>query len=95
METFTETITDADYPAPPSELDYLRIRVGEMAAEIERLHESPRITEQNALEIATQFFYWWHNQPGTNTMQGFGEWIKCDGRTLLQKLNAEKQLVKK
>jgi hypothetical protein len=135
VETFTETITDADYPAPPSELDTLRIRVGEMAAEIERLQGvidsinsqqpageiysndmgytshfrqliggqlkigsklylrqqlSTTITEHDALEIATQFFYWWHNQPGKNTMQGFGEWIESDGRILLQKLSAEK-----
>ena len=37
MEKITETITDEDYPAPPSELDVLQVRVGEMAAEIERL----------------------------------------------------------
>lgn len=45
MQIFTE-ITDADYPAPPSELDILRVRVGEMAAEIERLQSV--IDEANA-----------------------------------------------
>src|SRR5690606_18456629 len=45
-----------------------------------------RITEQDAREIATQFFYWWHNQPGKNTEQGFGEWMTGEGRTLLDKL---------
>ena len=24
--------------------------------------------------VAVEFFYWWHNQPGTNTEQGFDEW---------------------
>lgn len=48
------------------------------------------ITEQDAREIATQFFYWWHNQPGKNTMQGFSEWIAVDGRDLLNKLNEAK-----
>ena len=54
---------------------------------IESLNQSPRITEQDAREIATQFFYWWHNQPGTNTMQGFGDWLEFEGRALLDKLN--------
>lgn len=24
--------------------------------------------------IAIEFFYWWHNQPGANTEQGFDDW---------------------
>lgn len=24
------------------------------------------------------FYYWWHNQSGTNTEQGYEEWIKLD-----------------
>lgn len=48
---------------------------------------SPRITEQDAREIATQFFYWWHNQPGTNTNQGFDDWIGGEGRDILKKIN--------
>jgi hypothetical protein len=27
-------------------------------------------------EIATKFYYWWHNQPGTNTEDGFDKWWK-------------------
>ena len=25
-------------------------------------------------QIACEFFRWWHNQPGSNTEQGFGDW---------------------
>ena len=25
-------------------------------------------------DIATEFYYWWHNQPGTNTAEGFDDW---------------------
>jgi len=60
--------------------------------EADQVSESvQRITEQDAREIATQFFYWWHNQPGKNTMQGFGEWITDEGRTLLAKLNEHRE----
>ena len=31
-------------------------------------------------EIVTNFFYWWHNQPGTNTEEGFEEWLKLQAR---------------
>lgn len=27
-------------------------------------------------EIATHFYYHWHNSPGTNTSQGFDDWWK-------------------
>lgn len=46
MEKITETITDADYPSPTSEMEVLQVRAGEMAAEIERLHSV--IDEANA-----------------------------------------------
>jgi len=32
------------------------------------------IDKQDAMELATSFYVWWHNQPGTNTEQGFSEW---------------------
>jgi hypothetical protein len=28
-------------------------------------------------QIAIDFFYWWHNQPGCNTDSGFDKWW-CD-----------------
>lgn len=31
-------------------------------------------TKRAIKKIATDFFYWWYNQPGTNTQQGFDEW---------------------
>lgn len=30
--------------------------------------------KQAAMALATSFYRWWHNQPGTNTDQGFDEW---------------------
>jgi hypothetical protein len=32
------------------------------------------MNENKIEEIAIAFYYWWHNQPGTNTEQGFKEW---------------------
>jgi len=29
-------------------------------------------------EIATEFYYYWHNAPGTNTQQGFDDWWKIN-----------------
>lgn len=83
MEKITETITDADYPDPPSELDYLRIRVGEMAAEIERLNSRSLITEQDAREILENFCYEY------NSCAGIDEWCEKEGRDLLNKLNGD------
>lgn len=28
--------------------------------------------------LATDFFYWWHNQPGTNTQDGFDEYAETE-----------------
>lgn len=33
-------------------------------------------------EITTKFYYWWHNRPGTNTADGFSEWLKLQARCL-------------
>jgi len=32
------------------------------------------MTDKKIKRIATAFFYWWHNTPGTNTMEGFDMW---------------------
>lgn len=32
------------------------------------------LEKEAARKMATDFYYWWHNQPGTNTQQGFDEW---------------------
>jgi len=36
--------------------------------------------------IAVDFFHWWHNQPGTNTEQGFDDWWAANG----QRFNEDK-----
>lgn len=32
------------------------------------------MSKEAAQKMATDFYYWWHNQPGANTQQGFAEW---------------------
>ncbi len=32
--------------------------------------------KDSAKKMATDFFYWWYNQPGTNTQDGFDTWWK-------------------
>lgn len=36
----------------------------------------PEEKKDTAKDIAVKFYYWWHNQPGTNTEQGFEAWWK-------------------
>ena len=74
-----------------SECETLRVRVGEMAAEIERINSvaiskmenttkpSPRITEQDAREIAESARH--------NLTVSFQHWFNAYGRALLNKLN--------
>ena len=33
-----------------------------------------RVDKEAARKIATEFFYWWYNQLGANTQQGFDAW---------------------
>lgn len=34
------------------------------------------IDKEKAKQIATTFYRWWHNQPGTNTDDGFDQWYE-------------------
>ena len=36
------------------------------------------LDEGTLKEIATDFFRWWHNQPGANTDQGFDKWLRLN-----------------
>ena len=50
-----------------------------MADEIDRLNALLKATTQTpdkaAFEkVAVEFYYWWHNQPGNNTAEGFNKW---------------------
>ena len=40
------------------------------------------LDKEQAKTIATNFYYWWHNQPGTNTLDGFDEWWETIGSSL-------------
>ena len=33
-------------------------------------------------KICTDFYFWWTNQPGTNTYQGFDQWVNEIGNPL-------------
>jgi hypothetical protein len=64
--------------------DALADTVDRVADELtEALNETPvqslaahdaEVIEREAKPIATEFFRWWYNQPGSNTDQGFDEW---------------------
>lgn len=32
------------------------------------------MSDELAKDIATEFYYYWHNQQGTNTADGFDDW---------------------
>lgn len=34
------------------------------------------VSKEDLKEICTSFFYWWYNQPGSNTEQGFDQWYE-------------------
>lgn len=40
--------------------------------------------------LCTKFFYWWHNQSGQNTEQGFDKWWNGEGLPLFNKLQYPK-----
>jgi hypothetical protein len=39
-------------------------------------------SKERAKLQCTEFFYWWHNKPGSNTLQGFDEWWEERGKEL-------------
>jgi hypothetical protein len=41
------------------------------------------MSEAAAKQLCTSFFYWWYNQPGANTEDGFDEWAKGPGKELI------------
>lgn len=58
--------------------------IAERQAAIENLNfpddtTKPHNEHMRAKAIATKFFYWWHNQPGSNTEQGFDDWWGMNG----------------
>jgi hypothetical protein len=43
-----------------------------------------------AKKLATEFFYWWHNQPGSNTQSGFDDFAETGkGRELMAALHQQ------
>lgn len=38
--------------------------------------------EADRKKDCTDFFYWWFNQPGTNTQAGYDEWLESKGAQL-------------
>jgi len=41
------------------------------------------LSHQQLKAACTEFFYWWSNQPGSNTKQGFDAWFEEEGRRFL------------
>lgn len=46
------------------------------------------MTEEEKLKLfVVEFFYWWYNQPGNNTSEGYDLWLETKtGKELLSKL---------
>lgn len=43
--------------------------------ELERLSAEIRQLQEDRKRDCVDFFRWWHNQPGSNTEQGYEEWV--------------------
>lgn len=43
---------------------------------LSQLTAAQQSAQEQFRDVAVEFFYWWHNQPGSNTAQGFDEWWK-------------------
>ena len=56
------------------------------------LYAAPQPAElpANLKDIVTSFYYWWHNQPGSNTADGYDEWISSPN---IQRMFATRQPV--
>jgi len=56
-------------------------RVEEIADAVLKAAVSPApAPDKEALKkVAVEFFYWWHNQPGSNTEEGFDQWWASRG----------------
>lgn len=33
-----------------------------------------KVPKKDLKAVCVKFFYWWYNQPGSNTEQGFDDW---------------------
>lgn len=42
----------------------------------ERLRIMEEFFKLTFKDRCVEFYYWWHNQPGTNTEDGFDDWIE-------------------
>jgi len=53
---------------------------GEHCARVLFALNSPPIDQENGIEELAQifaaFYWWWHNQPGSNTLDGARDWVK-------------------
>lgn len=43
---------------------------------IENQEQRIKELKENRRKDCLAFFYWWYNQPGNSTEQGYDEWIK-------------------
>ena len=53
----------------------LRAKLNELSQKYSKAKQEQKEKDVlKAKRIATEFYWWWHNQPGKNTQQGFDEW---------------------
>jgi len=43
-----------------------------------------QLSRQQLKAACTEFFYWWSEQPGSNTQQGFDDWFEREGHVYLK-----------
>jgi hypothetical protein len=51
-------------------VDYKRVAIPSVT------NEEDELLNKRIKEFATNFFYWWYNQPGTNTDEGFASFLR-------------------
>jgi len=57
----------------------------------QKQHETD-LLNKIAKPIATRFFYWWHNQPGSNTESGFDDWwVSKEARSIVSEITDRKE----
>jgi hypothetical protein len=72
------------------EIDLLKCALKASEARVRDLEAKSGTIESEDLKIiCTDFYRWWHNQPGTNTDQGFDEWLKIVYPELRKALEGE------
>lgn len=83
------------YLAFKRENESMKARIKELESSQSSPVETPPVRSAEAFlkEVAIKFFYWWYNTKGSNTEQGFDDWIQEDGKKYIDQLSQFKPSV--